>query len=47
MAYQAHMDSEHLARLVKEEAIPRLLESRARACYLTLDRARAAGPRCP
>ena len=34
--YQAHMDSEHFTRLVKEEAIPRLLESRERAFYVTL-----------
>jgi quinol monooxygenase YgiN len=36
-AYQAHMDSEHFTRLVKEEAIPELLESRERAFYATLD----------
>jgi len=36
-AYEAHMDSEHFTRLVKEEAIPRLLESRERAFYVTLD----------
>ena len=35
--YEAHMDSEHFTRLVKEEAIPRLLESRERAFYVTLD----------
>ena len=35
--YQAHMDSEHFTRLVKEEAIPRLLESRERAFYVTFD----------
>jgi quinol monooxygenase YgiN len=35
--YQAYMDSEHFTRLVKEEAIPRLLESRERAFYVTLD----------
>ena len=35
--YQAHMDSEHFTRLVKQEAIPRLLESRERAFYVTLD----------
>jgi quinol monooxygenase YgiN len=35
--YQAHMDSEHFTRLVKEEAIPHLLESRERAFYVTLD----------
>jgi hypothetical protein len=31
------MDSEHFTRLVKEEAIPELLESRERAFYETLD----------
>ena len=36
-AYEAHMDSEHFTRLVKQEAIPQLLESRERAFYLTLD----------
>jgi quinol monooxygenase YgiN len=35
-AYQAHMDSEHFTRLVKQEAIPELLESRERAFYVTL-----------
>jgi hypothetical protein len=35
--YQAHMDSEHFTRLVKEEAIPALLESRERAFDVTLD----------
>ena len=35
--YQAHTGSEHFTRLVKEEAIPRLLESRERAFYVTLD----------
>lgn len=35
-AYQAHMDSEHFTRLVKEEAIPELLEDRERAFYTTL-----------
>jgi quinol monooxygenase YgiN len=34
--YRAHMDSEHFTRLVKEEAIPRLLEARERAFYVTL-----------
>ena len=34
--YQAHQDSEHFTRLVKEEAIPRLLEARERAFYVTL-----------
>jgi hypothetical protein len=31
------LDSEHFTRLVKEEAIPHLLESRERAFYVTLD----------
>ena len=31
------MDSEHFTRLVEQEAIPQLLESRERAFYLTLD----------
>jgi quinol monooxygenase YgiN len=35
-AYQAHMDSEHFTRLVKEEAIPELLEARERAFYTTI-----------
>jgi len=35
-AYQAHMDSEHFTRLVKEEAIPELLETRERAFYTTM-----------
>jgi quinol monooxygenase YgiN len=35
--YQAHMDSEHFTRLVKNEAIPDLLESRERSFYVTLD----------
>jgi quinol monooxygenase YgiN len=34
--YEAHMASEHFTRLVKEEAIPHLLESRERAFYVTL-----------
>jgi quinol monooxygenase YgiN len=34
--YQAHMDSEHFTRLVKEEAIPLLLEDRERAFYTTM-----------
>jgi quinol monooxygenase YgiN len=34
--YQAHMDSEHFTRLVKQEAIPELLEDRERAFYETL-----------
>jgi quinol monooxygenase YgiN len=35
LLYQAHMDSEHFTRLVKQEAIPHVLESRERAFYLT------------
>jgi quinol monooxygenase YgiN len=35
--YEAHMGSEHFTRLVKEEAIPHLLESRERSFYVTLD----------
>ncbi len=35
-AYQAHMDSEHFTRLVKNEAIPELLEAREREFYETL-----------
>jgi len=35
--YQAHQDSEHFTRLVKEEAIPDLLEDRERAFYETID----------
>ena len=35
-AYEAHMDSEHFTRLVKEEAIPELLEARERAFYTTI-----------
>ena len=34
--YQAHMDSEHFTRLVKNEAIPELLEDRERVFYETL-----------
>jgi quinol monooxygenase YgiN len=34
--YHAHMDSEHFTRLVKEEAIPEILESREREFYETL-----------
>ena len=34
--YQAHMDSEHFTRLVKDEAIPELLEERQRAFYTTM-----------
>jgi quinol monooxygenase YgiN len=36
-AYEAHMESEHFTRLVREEAIPELLESRERLFYETLD----------
>src|SRR5919112_2724330 len=35
-AYQAHMDSEHFTRLVKEEAIPELLDDRERAFFETM-----------
>ena len=35
--YEAHMDSEHFTRLVKEEAIPELLEDRERAFYVPID----------
>jgi len=35
--YRAHQDSEHFTRLVKEEAIPDLLEDRERAFYETID----------
>ena len=31
------MDSEHFTRLVKEEAIPELLEHRERAFFVTID----------
>jgi quinol monooxygenase YgiN len=34
--YEAHMGSEHFKRLVKEEAIPNVLESREREFYETL-----------
>ena len=34
--YQAHQDSEHFTRLVKEEAIPDLLEDRSREFYETI-----------
>jgi quinol monooxygenase YgiN len=34
--YQAHMASEHFTRLVKEEAIPDVLEAREREFYETL-----------
>ena len=35
-AYQAHMDSEHFTRLVKNEAIPDILQAREREFYETL-----------
>lgn len=35
-AYEAHMDSEHFTRLVKQEAIPELLEERRREFFTTL-----------
>jgi quinol monooxygenase YgiN len=35
-AYQAHMDSEHFTRLVKNEAIPEILEAREREFYWTI-----------
>jgi quinol monooxygenase YgiN len=34
--YQAHMATEHFTRLVKDEAIPNILESREREFYETL-----------
>jgi quinol monooxygenase YgiN len=34
-AYQAHMDSPHFTRLVKEEAIPEILEAREREFFET------------
>ena len=34
--YEAHMASEHFTRLVKEEAIPNILEAREREVYETL-----------
>ena len=34
--YEAHMASEHFTRLVKEEAIPDILEAREREFYITL-----------
>ena len=34
--YEAHMASAHFTRLVKEEAIPNILESREREFYKTL-----------
>ena len=36
-AYEAHMDSEHFTRLVKQEAIPDLLEERKREFFITID----------
>ena len=35
-AFQAHIESEHFTRLVLEEAVPELLESRDRTFYLPL-----------
>jgi quinol monooxygenase YgiN len=35
-AYEAHMASEHFTRLVKEEAIPALLDERRREFFTTL-----------
>jgi quinol monooxygenase YgiN len=35
-AYEAHMESEHFTRLVKQEAIPDLLEDRRREFFTTL-----------
>jgi quinol monooxygenase YgiN len=35
-AFEAHVSSEHFRRLVIEEAVPDLLESRDRAFYLPL-----------
>ena len=35
-AYEAHMASEYFTRLVKEEAIPDLLEARERSFWTTL-----------
>ena len=35
-AYEAHMASEHFTRLVKEEAIPQLLDERRREFFDTL-----------
>jgi quinol monooxygenase YgiN len=34
--YEAHMDSEHFTRLVKQEPIPELLAERERAFYTTI-----------
>jgi quinol monooxygenase YgiN len=34
--YEAHMDSEHFTRLVKQEAIPELLADRERDFYTTI-----------
>ena len=41
--YEAHMDSEHFTRLVKEEAIPELLEHRERAFFVTWNRSAGCG----
>jgi quinol monooxygenase YgiN len=42
--YQAHMDSPHFTRLVKEYAIPELLEDRTRAFYTTFGDERGGLP---
>jgi quinol monooxygenase YgiN len=34
--YQAHMESQHFTRMVKDEAIPELLEAREREFYTTM-----------
>jgi quinol monooxygenase YgiN len=43
--YEAHMDSEHFTRLVKEEAIPELLAAREREFYTTIGDERGGLPR--
>jgi quinol monooxygenase YgiN len=40
-AYEAHMDSPHFTRLVKQEAIPELLAARERDFYTTIDQDRS------
>src|SRR4051795_11267759 len=45
--YQAHMDSEHFTRLVKQEAIPELLADRERAFYTTVGDDRGGLSGCP
>ena len=44
-AYEAHMDSPHFTRLVKEYAIPELLEDRQRSFYTTFVDERGGIPR--